>query len=91
MSFFGEAELAGLEAQAWAALGRPARAARAARHAVRLQDPHFVRNLALYQAELALNLHHAGAPAEAAMVAGSARRLLPGVRSARVRTILTGL
>nr|WSX79332.1 tetratricopeptide repeat protein [Streptomyces sp. NBC_00899] len=91
MSFFGEAEVAGLEAQAWAALGRPARAARAARHAVRLQDPHFVRNLALYQAELALNLHRAGSHAEAATVAGSARRLLPSVRSARVHTMLTSL
>ncbi|WUH93405.1 tetratricopeptide repeat protein [Streptomyces sp. NBC_00433] len=89
MSFFGEAELASLEAQAWAALGRPARAAGAARRAVRLQDPHFVRNLALYQAELALSLRRAGSPAEASSVASAARRLLPSVRSTRVRTMLT--
>ncbi|WP_329178756.1 tetratricopeptide repeat protein [Streptomyces sp. NBC_01477] len=88
MSFFGEAELAGLEAQAWAALGRPARAAAAARHAVRLQDPHFVRNLVLYQAELAINLRRSGDDTEAVAVAGRARRLLPGVRSARVRAML---
>jgi hypothetical protein len=89
MDFFGEAEVAGLEAQAWAALGHHARAAEAARYAVRLQDPHFVRNLALYQAELAINLQRSGAGAEAAAVAGHARRLLPSVRSARVRTMLT--
>ncbi|SHK94222.1 transcriptional regulator [Actinacidiphila paucisporea] len=91
MSFFGEAEFAWLEAQAWAALGRPARAAGAARHAVHLQDPHFVRNLALYQAELAVNLRRAGSPTEASSVASIARRLLPGVRSSRVRTLLTSV
>jgi hypothetical protein len=91
MDFFGEAEAAGLEAQAWSALGRHSRAAAAARLAVRLQPPHFVRNLALYQAQLALDLRHAGDPAESAALAAAARGLLPTVGSARIRTMLVPL
>lgn len=91
MDFFGEAEAAGLEAQAWSALGRHPRAAAAARLAVRLQPPHFVRNLALYQAQLALDLRHAGDPAESAALAAAARGLLPTVGSARIRTMLVPL
>ncbi|MYR43676.1 hypothetical protein, partial [Streptomyces sp. SID5910] len=53
MSFYGEAELEGLEAQCWSTLGDWTRAAGHARRAAELQDPHFTRNLALYSAELA--------------------------------------
>ncbi|MEV5451042.1 hypothetical protein, partial [Streptomyces sp. NPDC052535] len=56
MSFYGEAELEGLEAQCWSTLGDWPRAARHARRAADLQDPHFTRNLALYSAELADDL-----------------------------------
>lgn len=66
MSFFGQAELESLEARCWSALGEHARAARHARRAADLQDPHFARNVALYTAELAGDLARAGAPDEAA-------------------------
>ncbi|MEV6012497.1 tetratricopeptide repeat protein [Streptomyces sp. NPDC051976] len=89
MSFFGEAELAGLEAQAWSALGVHGRAAEAARAAVRLQDPHFTRNTALYEAELAVNLARSGHPEEAAAARTRAHRLLTHIGSARIRTLLT--
>ncbi|HEY3478909.1 MAG TPA: tetratricopeptide repeat protein [Streptomyces sp.] len=89
MSFFGEAELAGLEAQAWSALGVHDRAAGAARAAVRLQDPHFTRNIALYEAELAVNLARSGHPEESAAARTRAHRLLTHVGSARIRTLLT--
>uniref|UniRef100_UPI000D1C9989 hypothetical protein n=1 Tax=Streptomyces tricolor TaxID=68277 RepID=UPI000D1C9989 len=56
MSFYGEAELEGLEAQCWSTLGDWRRASRHARRAARLQDPHFTRNIALYTAELADDL-----------------------------------
>lgn len=59
MSFFGEAELESLESRCWAALGEHARAARHARRAADLQDPHFARNVALYTAELADDLARA--------------------------------
>ncbi|WP_407566594.1 tetratricopeptide repeat protein [Streptomyces sp. 184] len=88
MSFYGEAELAGLEAQCWAALGEHARAAECARRAVLLQDPHFTRNTALFTAELAADLAAAGRPDEAAAAGGSAIALLAEVRSARVRAML---
>ncbi|GHB17655.1 hypothetical protein [Streptomyces chryseus] len=89
MSFFGEAELEGLEAQCWSALGDWARAARHARRAAALQDPHFTRNLALYSAELADDLARAGAPDEAAAVGEGVLDLLEEVQSSRVRTMLS--
>lgn len=88
MTFFGEAELSGLAAQAWSALGAHSRAAAAAREAVRLQDPHFTRNIALYEAELALNLAAAGQPDEAEAARSRALRLLGRVRSSRIRAML---
>ena len=89
MTFFGEAELAGLEAQAFSALGLHPRAVEASRRAVRLQNPNFTRNLALYEAELSLNLANADAPEESAAAATRARRLLNGVHSTRIRRMLT--
>ncbi|MGR8010395.1 hypothetical protein [Streptomyces hypolithicus] len=89
MSFFGEAELAGLEAQCWSALGDWARAARHARRAAALQDPHFTRNLALYSAELADDLARAGAPDEAAAAGQQVLDLLEQVQSSRIQTMLT--
>ncbi|WP_433889553.1 tetratricopeptide repeat protein [Streptomyces sp. CA-111067] len=89
MSFFGEAEFAGLEAQAFSALGLYERAVEAARRAVRLQNPHFTRNVALYEAELALNLGRSGAREESAAAATRARALLSGVHSTRIRRMLT--
>ncbi|MFF6960977.1 tetratricopeptide repeat protein [Streptomyces sp. NPDC008317] len=88
MTFFGEAELSGLAAQAWSALGAHSRAAAAAREAVRLQDPHFTRNIALYEAELALNLAASGQPEEAQAARSRALRLLGQVRSSRIRAML---
>ncbi|MEU6118022.1 tetratricopeptide repeat protein [Streptomyces sp. NPDC047117] len=90
MSFYGEAELAGLEAQCWSALGEQGRAAEHARRAVALQDPHFTRNTALYTAELAGNLAHSGAPDEAAAAGLRALDLLGEVGSARIRSMLAG-
>ncbi|MEO3763352.1 tetratricopeptide repeat protein [Streptomyces sp. B8F3] len=90
MSFYGEAELTGLEAQCWAALGDHPRAAECARRAVRLQDPHFARNTALFTAELAADLAAAGRPDEAAAAARAVLVLLEEVRSARVRAMLDG-
>ncbi|MBT2395482.1 hypothetical protein [Streptomyces sp. ISL-100] len=89
MSFFGEAELEGLEAQCWSALGDWSRAARHARRAAALQDTHFTRNLALYRAELADDLARAGAPDEAAAVGQGVLDLLEEVQSSRVQTMLS--
>ncbi|MET9959020.1 tetratricopeptide repeat protein [Streptomyces sp. NPDC006326] len=89
MSFFGEAELESLEARCWAALGEHARAARHARRAADLQDPHFARNVALYTAELADNLARAGAPDEAAWAGGRVMDLLTEVQSTRIRSMLS--
>lgn len=89
MSFFGEAELAGLEAQCWAALGDWRRAADSARQAVALQRPHFIRNIALFSAELAGNLVGLGEPAEAAEMGHRALDLLESVRSPRITAMLT--
>ncbi|MFE9632795.1 tetratricopeptide repeat protein [Streptomyces sp. NPDC006463] len=89
MSFFGEAELESLEARCWATLGEHARAARHARRAADLQDPHFARNVALYTAELAGDLAHAGAPDEAAWAGGRVLDLLAEVQSTRVRSMLS--
>lgn len=89
MSFFGQAELESLEARCWSALGEHARAARHARRAADLQDPHFARNVALYTAELAGDLARAGAPDEAAWAGGRVLDLLAEVQSTRVRSMLS--
>ncbi|MEU8762066.1 tetratricopeptide repeat protein [Streptomyces sp. NPDC048659] len=88
MSFFGEPELEALEAQCWSMLGDWTRAARHAHRATALQDPHFARNLALYRAQLAGNLAHAGHPDEAAAQMQRVVDSLDGVDSARIRTLL---
>lgn len=89
MSFFCAAELAGLESRAWAALGEWRRAAACARRAVALQPPHFVRNRALFTAELAHDLAAGGELEEAAHQATAASRLLGTVRSVRVNRLLS--
>ncbi|MFI6873003.1 tetratricopeptide repeat protein [Streptomyces sp. NPDC050400] len=88
MSFYGEAELEGLEAQCWSALGNWDRAARHARRAAALQDPHFTRNMALYTAELADDLARAGQPDESAAAGARALGLLRDVRSSRIESML---
>ncbi|PZT71890.1 MULTISPECIES: tetratricopeptide repeat protein [unclassified Streptomyces] len=88
MSFFREAELEMLEAQCWAALGDWSRAARHAGRAVRLQDPHFTRNLALYRAELTVDLARAGRAEEAAASGHEVLDLLDRVQSSRIRAML---
>ncbi|MEV6566352.1 tetratricopeptide repeat protein [Streptomyces kronopolitis] len=90
MTFYGEAELAGLEAQCWSALGDAERAADHARRAVALQDPHFTRNIALFTAELAGNLAAGGAHEESAAAGVRVLTLLKQVRSARIRAMLDG-
>ncbi|MFI9339824.1 tetratricopeptide repeat protein [Streptomyces sp. NPDC052773] len=90
MSFYGEAELEGLEAQCWSTLGDWQRAARHARRAARLQDPHFTRNIALYTAELADDLAREGRPDEAAVAGMRVLDLLHQVQSSRVQTMLAG-
>jgi tetratricopeptide (TPR) repeat protein len=88
MSFYGEAELEGLESQCWSALGAWGRAARHARRSVALQDPHFTRNIALYTAEVADDLARSGRPDEAAAEGTKALALLRDVRSSRVEGML---
>ncbi|MFE5163814.1 tetratricopeptide repeat protein [Streptomyces sp. NPDC056697] len=88
MSFFGEAELEGLEAQCWSALGDWKRAVEHARRAVALQSPHFTRNIALFTTELASDLVAGGAPDAAAAAAGRALGLLDQVKSSRIRRML---
>lgn len=88
MSFFGEAELEGLEAQCWSALEDWDRAARHAGRAVRLQDPHFTRNRALFTAELAGDLAARGRADEAAAAGSRALDFLGPVQSPRVRSML---
>ncbi|MFG3548046.1 hypothetical protein [Streptomyces sp. NPDC047725] len=90
MSFFGAAELEGLEAQCWSTLGDWTRAAAHARRAAELQDPHFTRNLALYSAELADDLARGGRPDEAAAAGMRVLDLLGEVQSSRVRAMLAG-
>ncbi|MFE0818177.1 hypothetical protein [Streptomyces sp. NPDC058847] len=90
MSFYGEAELEGLEAQCWSSLGDWPRAARHARRAAGLQDPHFTRNLALYSAELADDLARGGRPDEAAGAGLRVLDLLGEVQSSRIHTMLAG-
>ncbi|MGA5897957.1 hypothetical protein [Streptomyces venetus] len=88
MSFYGEAELEGLEAQCWSTLGDWRRAARHARRAAELQDPHFTRNIALYTAELADDLARGGWPDEAAVAGMRVLDLLEEVQSSRIQTML---
>uniref|UniRef100_A0AAU2JQF0 Tetratricopeptide repeat protein n=1 Tax=Streptomyces sp. NBC_00049 TaxID=2903617 RepID=A0AAU2JQF0_9ACTN len=88
MSFFGEAELEALEAGCRATLGEYTRAARHARRASNLQDPHFARNVALYTSHLADDLARAGAVDEAATAGGRVLDLLSEVRSTRVSGLL---
>ncbi|RKE19167.1 transcriptional regulator [Streptomyces sp. TLI_171] len=88
MSFFGEAELAGLEAQCWSALGEWDRASLRAEQAIGLQEPHFVRNRVLYTAELAHDRLGRGDLAGAAAQGSAAVLLLGRVRSARIRGML---
>ncbi|MFZ3557736.1 tetratricopeptide repeat protein [Streptomyces sp. BH055] len=90
MSFYGEAELEGLEAQCWSALGGWDRASVHARRAVALQDPHFTRNMALYTAELADDLARAGHPDESASAGLRTLNLLQDVRSSRIEGMLAG-
>ncbi|WP_354640594.1 tetratricopeptide repeat protein [Kitasatospora camelliae] len=88
MSFYGEAELAGLEAQCWSALGEWDLASDRAVRAMDLQDPHFVRNRALYTAELAHDRLGRGDLAGAGEHGTAAVALLGQVRSARIRGML---
>ncbi|MEE1752375.1 tetratricopeptide repeat protein [Streptomyces sp. SP18CS02] len=88
MSFFGEPELEALEAQCWSALGDWTRAARHAHRATLLQNPHFTRNLALYRAQLAVDLARGGSPEEAAAVGQRVLDLLDDVQSSRIEAIL---
>ncbi|MER6573325.1 hypothetical protein ABT288_46090 [Streptomyces sp. NPDC001093] len=90
MSFYGEAELEGLEAQCWSMLGDWRRAARHARRAAHLQDPHFTRNIALYTAELADDLAREGRPDEAAAAGLQVLSLLDQVQSSRIQSMLAG-
>ncbi|MEU0671864.1 tetratricopeptide repeat protein [Streptomyces sp. NPDC006172] len=90
MTFYGEAELEGLEAQCWSTLGDWPRAARHARRAADLQDPHFTRNIALYTAELADDLARGGRPDEAAAAGLRVLNLLSQVQSSRIQTMLAG-
>ncbi|MER5749741.1 hypothetical protein [Streptomyces sp. NPDC002088] len=90
MSFYGEAELEGLEAQCWSTLGDWQRAARHAGRAAHLQDPHFTRNIALYTAELADDLARGGRPDEAATAGMRVLDLLDEVQSSRIQTMLAG-
>jgi tetratricopeptide (TPR) repeat protein len=88
MTFYGEAELEGLEAQCWSTLGDWPRAARHARRAAELHDPHFTRNIALYTAELADDLARGGRPDEAAVAGMRVLDLLEEVQSSRIQTML---
>ncbi|MGW4561169.1 hypothetical protein ACWEN3_01805 [Streptomyces sp. NPDC004561] len=90
MSFYGEAELEGLEAQCWSMLGDWRRASRHAHRAADLQDPHFARNIALYTAELADDLAREGRPDEAAAAGLRVLSLLDLVQSSRIQTMLAG-
>ncbi|WP_030238686.1 hypothetical protein [Streptomyces sp. NRRL S-350] len=88
MSFFGEAEIAGLQSQCWSALGDWDRASEQAGLAIALQEPHFVRNRVLYTAELAHDRLGRGDLAGAAHHGSSAVALFGDVRSARIRSML---
>ncbi|MEZ0090249.1 tetratricopeptide repeat protein [Streptacidiphilus sp. EB129] len=85
MCFYGEAELSGIESQCWSALGEWERAEACARTAIELQNPHFVRNRALYTAELAHDQLGRGELAAAADSGCAVVSLLGEVRSTRIR------
>lgn len=91
MTFYGAAELEGLEAQCWSALGQWDRASRHARRAAGVataQTPEFTRNIALYTAELADDLTRAGRPDEAASAGLQVLALLDEVQSSRIARML---
>lgn len=91
MTFYGPAELEGLEAQCWSTLGDWDRAARHARRAAGVasaQTPQFTRNIALYTAELADDLARAGRPDEAATAGLRVLGLLDEVQSSRIQSML---
>ncbi|WP_172383967.1 tetratricopeptide repeat protein [Streptomyces sp. MNP-20] len=91
MTFYGPAELAGLEAQCWSALGHWERASRHAHRAADVaaaQTPEFTRNIALYTAELADDLARAGRPDEAAAAGLRVLALLDEVQSSRIQGML---
>ncbi|MGW4382316.1 tetratricopeptide repeat protein [Kitasatospora sp. NPDC004531] len=88
LSFFGEAELAGQEAQCWSALGDWKRANDRAEQAVGLQLPHFARNRALYTAELAHDRLGRGDVAGAALQGSEAVAMFDQVSSTRIRGML---
>jgi hypothetical protein len=89
MSFFNEAEMAGLMAQCWAALGEFESAADWAEQTVALQSAYFVRNRTLYTAELAHDQLGRGALAEAARTGSSAVALPARGRSTRIRGMVS--
>ncbi|MFI6081453.1 tetratricopeptide repeat protein [Streptomyces sp. NPDC051217] len=91
MSFFGEPELEALEAQCRAALGDWSAATRHAYRATVLQDPHFTRNLALYRAELAVDLARSGSLDEAAAAGHRVLDLMDEVQSSRIQGMLAGM
>ncbi|MFJ8475320.1 tetratricopeptide repeat protein [Kitasatospora sp. NPDC094011] len=88
MSFFGEAEIAGLQSQCWSALEDWDRASDQAALAIALQEPHFVRNRVLYTAELAHDRLGRGDLTGAAHHGSAAVALFGEVRSARIRSML---
>ncbi|MEU6235668.1 tetratricopeptide repeat protein [Kitasatospora sp. NPDC047058] len=88
MSFFGEAEIAGLQSQCWSALGDWDRASEQAGLAITLQEPQFVRNRVLYTAELAHDRLGRGDLAGAGHHGTAAVALFGEVRSARIRSML---
>lgn len=92
MTFFGEAELEGLEAHCWAGLGDWDRAAGHAARAAAVasaRTPQFTRNIALYTSELSGDLARAGRPDEAAQAGVRVLDLMDEVRSSRVERQLT--
>ncbi|QMU67979.1 tetratricopeptide repeat protein [Streptacidiphilus sp. P02-A3a] len=90
MSFYGEAELLGLESQCWSALSVWDLATDRARRAIALQQPHFVRNRALYTAELAHDQLGRGELAAAAESGCQVVSLFGEVRSTRIRDMVAG-
>ncbi|MBO1419282.1 tetratricopeptide repeat protein [Streptomyces sp. FH025] len=88
MSFFGDAEISGLQSQCWSALGDWDRASEQAALAIALQEPHFVRNRVLYTAELAHDRLGRGDLAGAGHHGSAAVALFGEVGSARIRSML---
>ncbi|MGW1278910.1 hypothetical protein ACWD4V_18460 [Streptomyces tsukubensis] len=86
LEFFTPAELAGLEALARADLGQHERAAAGAEQAVLLHGDAFVRNRALYTADIAVQhaVRNRPEPEAAAEAAGRLLAYLPEVRSDRL-------